>query len=169
MKLCKKFMSMLVCAVMLAAMTSSVLAVEIHELSPTPPTEYTDSLTRGKTPPDDSTGFVNLANKNYSYTVKSVGAQVYTDKWLYGVDRIKVTVNNYRRIDDPDDHRSYDGVTVKVYDSNDDLVDYAFVDCSTQPYSGSCKLDTPSGDFYVEFSPVRDYYLYAFSGVISGE
>lgn len=154
--------------VVLTTVTGNALAVEVHELSQNPPLKSMDLLPRGSKPPSSSTGFFNLANKNYDYTVKSVGARVYTDKWLYGVDRIEVTVNNYRRIENPDDHRSYDGVTVKVYDSSDDLVDYEFVDCSTQPYSGLCELNTPSGDFYVEFSPVRDNYLYAFSGEISG-
>lgn len=161
-------MSMLVCTVMLTTVMSGALAVEVHELLPPPPVAYSGPVPYGKKPPTSSTGSVNLAKKDYSYAVSSVIARVYTDKWLYGVDQIEVSVEGFQRVDDWNDRRSYDGVTVTVWNEKGKSVDSAFVDCSKRPYGGTCTLDVPDGDSFVSFAPVKDESTFSFHGTISG-
>lgn len=70
-----------------------------HELTPTPPISGGGSFsTNGMNPPNSDSSSHNLSVSPYNYQVHQVGAQIYTDKILYGKTSMKVLVSNYEII-----------------------------------------------------------------------
>ena len=143
-------------------------AINVHELISSPPTTSTTIQPFGAKPPTKSSGTHMLESGSYSYSVSAVGAQVYTDRWLMGADKIDVSVYNFKRVDDSA-LQVYDNVTVTVYNEKGKKVDTEQLDCYENPRGGVLTVSTPGyGEkFFVCFSVKHTDCKFSFSGSIT--
>ena len=80
-----------------------------------------ETLVKGSKKPSSNAGTVNLTQNSYEYDVTNIGYRVYTNKWITGASTIKISVGDWKLIEE------YIGaekskLTISVYDSNDMVV-----------------------------------------------
>ncbi|MEB4820303.1 hypothetical protein [Bacillus thuringiensis] len=168
----KKILALTVPLLFSAALTTQAATPnegEVHNLLTTPPsgiidnTNLKDDVQRGPSPPGSNASLHNIGISSYSYQVGKVGAQIYTDKWLTGQSTMRISINNWRVLD------NYGGtsnqVTVKVYNSSGSVVRSETrnaYDSSAVYFSGL----SSSQKYYVGFHVPTNGNTYSFNGSI---
>lgn len=141
-------------------------------LQDTPPGTSSGITPYGANPPSSGNGTHDLKNGLYEYEVHSVGAQVYTDRWITGASTIQCTVNDYTHLNNTT-ILNYEGVTFTVYNTNNKVVasGYASMANWTNQYYGygSCIISglSATAKYYVRISVVQDNVTKSFSGSIA--
>ncbi|MGM9612113.1 MAG: hypothetical protein ACI3XZ_01285 [Butyricicoccus sp.] len=170
----RKFTSCLLACFMCLSLIISASAVnqnDVHILQDVPPASE-EIMPYGANPPSSSNGTHDLSSSDYDYTVTSVGAQVYTDRWLTGAKSIKCSVLGYRHTDGTT-LLNYEAVTFSVYNSKGKLVSSNYADLGRWAGEdngyGSCIVTglSSSEKYYVKISVTQDNITRAFSGTIS--
>lgn len=123
----------------------------------------------GPNPPGSGASTHDLSESPYNYQVAEVGYRVFTDKWLTGVSSMKVTVNDWKLIEQY--AGTSDEVTISVCKSG-----FFGATCESKKITG---LVEGSGDdvtftnlssstkYYVRFEVPTNGNKYKFKGTIS--
>jgi hypothetical protein len=164
-KILKSIITLTIILSIFGASAIGVCAEEaVHTLQDTPPTLQLE--TRGKNPPSSSASTHNLTVSSYNYQVLDVGAQVFTDKWLTGVTKIKVSVENWELLE------SYYGatnnkLTINVYDTNENYVTGQTITISNSVGSTTLSGLNSGSKYFIRFSVPLNENRYKFNGTIS--
>lgn len=162
----KGIISLMLSLVLCIAMCMQVSASEeVYTLSPTPPTA-SGIEARGKNPPSGSAGTHNLSDSSYSYEVTDMGARVYTNKWITGASSIKISVADWKLIEEYHGATN-DQLTLEVYDSNKKLVDSETITISKESASATFTGLTSTAKYYIGFRVPLNSNRYSFNGTIS--
>lgn len=167
----KKLVSSLLAFAMCFSLSIPAFATEgnngyndVHMLKDIPPAS--DSIIPfGAKPPGASNGTHNLSSSSYSYDVASVGAQVYTDRWLTGAKTIECTVGGYEHLDGSA-VLVYETVTFTVYNSKNQVVAKNSVNVGKGGYYCTISGIPSSEKVYVKISVTHDNVLKTFYGSI---
>lgn len=155
-------------ALLLTAGASAAVSDEIHILTnPYPPAPITSSggiQPFGAKPPGSSATVHDLSLNAYNYRVQKIGYQVFTEKWVKGASKIKVSVSNWS-VD-----LAYAGtnnqLTISIYDSKKKLVASDTIDPNKSSSVTFSNLSS-SSNYYVGFSVPNNGNEYSFNGSIS--
>lgn len=118
----------------------------------------------GANAPGSNASIHDLSVSSYNYQVSEVGAQVYTDKWIKGSSKMKVTVTNVKNVGETPG--SLSGVTITVYNASNQAVASGNINPNTTSSITFSGLSS-SNKYYVEFSVPRSGLKFAFNGTIS--
>jgi len=165
----KNFTTVTLASLLMLSSSLGVFASEpVNILQDTPPQEEALIVPYGASKPKSSASTHDLSISNYEYQVHEVGAAVYTDKWLTGVDSIKISVENWTILAYSNTSQCY-SLTVSVYDSSDKLVASKGITIDSRSLTGSATLTglTSSSKYYVRFSVSTNGNKYKFNGTIA--
>lgn len=146
----------------------------IHHLTATaPPVIINDSIPGLITPfgsekPGKNASVHDLSVSDYSYQVSRIGYAVYTDKWLTGKTSMKVSVSNWKVLEDWGG--TSNSLTIEIYKPST-LFNSGFVEektinpnnVSSVTFSGL----SASEKYYIVFSVPNNGNIYSFNGKIS--
>lgn len=113
----KGIVSLMLSLVLCLSMCMQVSAKEeVYTLSPTPPA-ISEIEPQGANPPSGFADTHDLSVSDYNYQVTNIGYRVYTSKWLTGVSSIKISVSNWKLLEEYHG-ATKDQLTLRVYNSS---------------------------------------------------
>lgn len=154
-------------ALVLATGGSAYASGDYHELSITPPNLESSNggiTIFGANPPSSGASSHDVSVSDYNYQISKIGYRVYTDKWLTGTTSLKVTVDNWKLVED------YGGtsnsLTIAVHKSSGGIVASKTINTNEVLRASFTDL-TKSSNYYVSFSVPNNGNTYSFNGSIS--
>lgn len=161
----KTIASMLSAVVCLSSLTAFATNQNVYTLQETPPSN-SDVLPTGIDPPYDA-GTHDLTSGPYDYQVDSMGAQLYTDRWITGASHLKITVDYFMHIDGSPAY-SYDTVKFTLMNSAHQEVSSVSVNVGDgRPKTCYIRRIVASHRYYIKIEVTNDRLLKTFGGRIS--
>ena len=161
----KGIVSLMLSLVLCLSMCMQVSAKEeVYTLSPTPPA-ISEIEPQGANPPSGFADTHDLSVSDYNYQVTNIGYRVYTSKWLTGVSSIKISVSNWKLLEE------YHGatnnqLTLRVYNSSKKLVDSETITIYSGSGSATFSGLSSTSKYYVCFEVPTNSNRYSFDGSI---
>lgn len=101
--------------------TEASASTESFNVSTTPPVLVENDLNQnnvmmyGVNPPGKNASVHNISVSSYAYQVEKMGYRLFTDKWIKGKSTVKVSIKNWRVLEDYHDTKK---LTVRIYNSS---------------------------------------------------
>lgn len=163
----KKIASSLVAGALLLSLTAGLASADssVHTLPTVPPANESNVIVPfGSDKPGSNASTHDLSVSKYNYQVQKVGYEVFTDKWLTGSTTMKVTVLDWKLVNDGDG--ATNKLLISVYSANG-LVANKEINPNTTVAASFSGLNK-STKYYVKFSVTTgNENTYSFNGTIS--
>lgn len=120
---------------------------------------------QGANPPSGFADTHDLSVSDYNYQVTNIGYRVYTSKWLTGVSSIKISVSNWKLLEEYHG-ATKDQLTLRVYNSSKKLVDSKTITIYSGSGSATFSGLSSTSKYYVCFEVPTNSNRYSFDGSI---
>lgn len=161
MKLHKKFLclALLVCT-MCNIYAGAINMDYVDHMSLTPP-ELSEAITPYGTSAPSKSNEQNISNKSYYYSIDYIQSTLYTAKWLTGVTKMKVTIENWKIIESGSNVNFNGNLEVTLYNSKKRAIDSKSIELPalSKDKNGRVQIYGKTNTTFEDLSASEKYYI----------